>query len=157
MIENLKHIFGNKIIDYVKNYDIDTLVAKKEALIQMISFLKNEEKFDFLMDLFAIDYLGYPDKKFEHRYEIVYNLYSFENNKRLILKVPVTEENPSVDSIVSFYSSADWYEREAYDMYGIVFNGHPNLKRILMYEEFQGHPLRKDYPLKKRQPRIDLK
>ncbi|MGC8729306.1 MAG: NADH-quinone oxidoreductase subunit C [Elusimicrobiales bacterium] len=157
MIENLKHIFGNKIIDYVKNYDIDTLVAKKEALIQMIGFLKNEEKFDFLMDLFAIDYLGYPNKKFEHRYEVVYNLYSFENNKRLILKVPVTEENPSVDSIVSFYSSADWYEREAYDMYGIVFNGHPNLKRILMYEEFQGHPLRKDYPLKKRQPRIDLK
>ncbi|MEW6013129.1 MAG: NADH-quinone oxidoreductase subunit C [Elusimicrobiota bacterium] len=157
MIENLKHLFGNKIIDYHKNYDIDTLTVKKEALIQMISFLKNEEKFDFLMDLFAIDYLGYPDKKFKHRYEVVYNLYSFENNKRLILKVPVTEENLSVDSIVSFYSSADWYEREAYDMYGVVFNGHPNLKRILMYEEFQGHPLRKDYPLKKRQPRIDLK
>ena len=88
------------------------------------------------------------------RFEVVYHFYSLSKNHRLRLKVPVEEKNPEVDSLTSFWASADWFEREVWDMFGIVFKGHPNLKRILMYKEFVGHPLRKDYPVNKRQPLV---
>ena len=90
----------------------------------------------------------------EFRFEVVYHFYSTVKNHRLRLKVPVTAADPMVDSLTGVWRSADWFEREVWDMFGIRFTGHPNLKRILMYEEFTGHPLRKDYPVRKRQPLI---
>ena len=90
----------------------------------------------------------------EFRFEVVYHVYSTVKNHRLRLKVPVTAADPTVDSLTGVWRSADWFEREVWDMFGIRFTGHPNLKRILMYEEFKGHPLRKDYPVRKRQPLI---
>ncbi len=90
----------------------------------------------------------------EFRFEVVYHFYSATHNHRLRLKVPVTEADPVVDSLTSFWRAADWFEREVWDMFGIRFNGHPNLKRILMYEPFEGHPLRRDYPVNKRQPLV---
>ena len=86
------------------------------------------------------------------RFDVVYHLYSLTHNTRVRLKVPVAEADPVVDSVSGLWKSADWFEREVWDMFGIRFTGHPNLKRILMYESFQGHPLRKDYPVYKRQP-----
>ena len=88
---------------------------------------------------------------------MVYHLLSLSAKRRLRIKVRVDESNPEIDSMTSLWGSANWLEREVWDMFGIRFTGHPNLKRILMYEEFQGHPLRKDYPVNKRQPLIGPK
>ena len=129
----------------------DTAVVKKEDLLEICKFLRDDKElqYNFMMDVTAVDYLGR-----EPRFEVVYHLYSLPFNRRFRIKTRVSESECSVDSIVSLWVSADWFEREAYDMYGIVFNGHPELRRILLYEDFQGHPLRKDYPIKKRQPQI---
>lgn len=90
----------------------------------------------------------------ECRFEVVYHFYSLTTNLRLRLKVPVTETDPEVDSLTGLWPAADWFEREVWDMFGIRFNGHPNLRRILTYEPFEGHPLHKDYPVNKRQPLV---
>ena len=91
------------------------------------------------------------------RFEVVYHLYSLNQNHRVRIKVPLEEKKAEVASLTPLWPAADWYEREVWDMFGICFTGHPNLKRILMYEEFAGHPLRKDYPITKRQPLIGPK
>lgn len=88
------------------------------------------------------------------RFEVVYHFYSLTHNHRLCLKTPVPQADPAVDSVAGLWKSADWFEREVFDMFGITFAGHPNLKRLLMYDGFEGHPLRKDYPYYKRQPII---
>ena len=90
----------------------------------------------------------------EFRFEVVCHLYSSLRNRRLRVEVPLTAADPSVPSLTGLWKSADWFEREAWDLFGVTFTGHPNLRRILMYESFQGHPLRKDYPIRKRQPLI---
>jgi len=99
-----------------------------------------------------VDYAGR-----KYRFDVVYHLLSLSAKRRLRIKVRVEESNPEIDSMTSLWGSANWLEREVWDMFGIRFTGHPNLKRILMYEEFQGHPLRKDYPVNKRQPLIGPK
>ena len=88
------------------------------------------------------------------RFELVYHLYSSSYQHRLRIKVPLSIADPVVESLTGLWAAANWFEREVWDMFGIRFTGHPHLKRILMYEEFQGHPLRKDYPVRKRQPLI---
>ena len=88
----------------------------------------------------------------EFRFEVVYHFYSSRHNRRVRLKVPLTSSDPVIDSLTGLWRSANWFEREAWDMFGIRFTGHPDLRRILMYEELKAHPLRKDYPVRKRQP-----
>ena len=90
----------------------------------------------------------------EYRFEVAYHFYSSLHNHRLRLKVPLSSTDPTVASLADLWASANWFEREVWDMFGITFTGHPNLRRILMYEEFTGHPLRKDYPVNKRQPLV---
>ena len=85
---------------------------------------------------------------------MVYHFYSLKHNDRLRVKVPVSEDDCTIDSVSSLWKTANWYEREVWDLYGIKFNDHPDMRRILLYEEFKGHPLRKDYPINKRQPLI---
>ena len=139
---------------------------------------------DFLMDATCVDYLSFdtavqsaPSTKTpaplpsfmkprkdprgetwsrpgKSRFEIVYHFYSSTLGHRLRAKVPLEESDPVVDSLTGVWASADWFEREIWDMFGIIFRNHPHLKRILMYEEFVGHPLRKDYPVTKRQPLV---
>ena len=139
----------------------ETLIIRPRALKSVAKFLKETPglDFNFLMDLTAVDYLFYTGGRIqkEFRFEVVYHFYSLKTNQRLRIKVPVDEKNPEVESLIDLWASADWYEREVWDMFGIRFNGHPKLKRILMYEEFQGHALRKDYPFDKRQPLIGPK
>lgn len=156
LIERINQNFNSSIIEIGKNFSDYFLYVKKEKIRDLIKFLK-ENGFEFLMDLFGVDYLNFPNRKFNDRFEVIYNLYSFTKNKRIIIKVLIDEKEPEVDSISDIFDAANWYEREVYDMYGIKFKGHPNLKRILMYEEFEGHPLRKDYPFNKKQPRIPLR
>ncbi|MBI4597052.1 MAG: NADH-quinone oxidoreductase subunit C [Candidatus Omnitrophica bacterium] len=90
----------------------------------------------------------------DYRFDLVYHFYSTAHNHRLRVRVPVAMAHTTVPSLTGVWASADWYEREVWDMFGIRFTGHPNLRRILMYEEFTGHPLRKDYPVRRRQPLI---
>lgn len=124
-----------------------TVVLKRESLRAVVQFLKTDPnfRFDVMMDLFAMDYLKYSSEQPE-RFAVVYYLVSLLQGRRVRLKVFVSEEDPTIDSIHDIYKAANWFEREAWDLYGIAFNGHPNLTRILCHAEFVGHPLRKDYP-----------
>ena len=90
----------------------------------------------------------------EYRFEVVYHVFSSTHTHRLRLKVPLSAADPTVASLTALWKSADWFEREVWDLFGVVFVGHPNPRRIMMYEGFQGHPLRKDYPVNKRQPLV---
>ena len=128
-----------------------TAVVDAARIVPVMRFLRDtrEIEFDMLVDLTAVDYLGE-----EPRFEVVYHLYSVGRNHRLRVKARVPEEPAEIDTVTGLWSSANWMEREVYDMYGIRFRGHPDLRRLLLYEEFEGHPLRKDYPKEKRQPLI---
>ena len=110
--------------------------------------------FDMLTDLTAVDYLAFPGREDGPRFEVVYHLYSLRHHHRLRVKVRVEEDDALVPTAVPLWPIANWLEREVWDMFGIRFEGHPDLKRLLLYEEFVGHPLRKDYPINRRQPLI---
>lgn len=161
-----------------------TVVLRRESLLDVARVLKEDPAFEmnFLMDLTAVDYSCFgkksspaffsssgvmvspspeipdqdpwPGPAGPERFVVVYHLYSLPLKHRLRLEVPVEEEDAEVDSLTSLWGAANWLEREVWDMFGIRFRAHPNLRRILMYEEFAGHPLRKDYPVNKRQPLI---
>ena len=127
------------------------IVLERSALPAALHTLRDhaETRFEMLSDLTAVDYLGRTP-----RFEVVYELYSLSLNHRLRMKVPVPEDDPVVPTASGVWKSANWAEREAWDMFGIRFAGHPDLRRILMYPEFEGHPLRKDYPVHRRQPLV---
>jgi NADH-quinone oxidoreductase subunit C len=162
----------------------DTVILRPDSLLDVARTLKSDSAFqmNFLMDLTAVDFSSYgkkpspaffassgvrvspspeipdqdpwPGPPSAARFAVVYHLFSSPLKHRLRLVVAVEEADPEVDSITSVWAAADWLEREVWDMFGVRFRGHPNLKRILMYDEFVGHPLRKDYPVNKRQPLI---
>ena len=118
----------------------DTVVVKSESLLKVATFLKETPSldFDYLTSITAVDYYDY--------FEVVYHLTSLEHNHSLVVKTQCySRDNPTVPSVVSLWRGADFQEREIYDLMGISFDGHPNLKRIFLWEGFHGHPLRKDY------------
>jgi NADH-quinone oxidoreductase subunit C len=129
----------------------DCAFVDKRRILDVCRVLRDDPRFAFNMAPYvtAVDYLGQ-----EPRYEVVYNLLSTVHNHRIRLRVKVPEHDAVVPSVASIWRGADWFERYCFDMYGIRFTGHPDLRRLLMYDEFEGHPLRKDYPLKGRQPLI---
>ena len=122
----------------------DTLVLRKEHLVAVARFLKDDPDMAMNMpvDVCGVDYLGFK----EPRFEVVYHLHSLTKKHRVRLKVEVPEDDLHVPTLIGVWRGVDWFERECFDMYGVIFDGHPKLKRILMYDEFVGHPLRKDYP-----------
>ena len=128
---------------------------KREGMLEVFKTLRDGEPFLFnmLIDVTCVDWL---DKR-EPRFDVVYQLLSLTYNHRLCIKVSASEELPEVDSVRSLWPAANFLEREAWDMYGVRFDGHGDLRRILMYDEFVGHPLRKDYPLRGKQPRVALR
>ena len=144
--------YKDAIIDSHNFRGDQTITVQKNVLVDLFKFLRDNPAldFNFLMDLTAVDYLNRKD----NRFEVVYHFYSLKHNDRLRVKVPVSEEDCKIDSVSSLWKTANWYEREVWDLYGIKFNDHPDMRRILLYEEFKGHPLRKDYPINKRQPLI---
>ncbi len=121
-----------------------TLSFDKNFIIPVCKFLKSDPELEFLFctDITAIDWAAR-----KNRFTVVYNIYSLKNNFRLRLKANVDESDCTIDSVTSVWKSANWQERETYDMYGIKFNTHPDLRRMYMPEEFEYHPLRKDFPL----------
>jgi NADH-quinone oxidoreductase subunit C len=146
--------FGDRLLETHSFRDDDTILIHRDHLLEIAQRLKDDPDlfFDVLMDLTVVDYI-----EEEERFEVVYHLLSHRHNHRLRMKLRVREDDPEVASVVSFWPIANWLEREAWDMFGVRFKGHPDLRRILMYEEFKGHPLRKDYPHTKRQPLIGPK
>jgi NADH-quinone oxidoreductase subunit C len=154
VLQLLKEKYPDAVLETMVPQGDATAVIDRKALTEIVDFLKRDPRlqFDMLIDITAVDYLGQTP-----RFAVVYHFLSMTFTRRLRLKVFVEESDPTVDSLTPLWGSANWLEREAWDMFGIRFQGHPDLKRILMYEEFQGHPLRKDYPVQKRQPLIGPK
>lgn len=130
-------------IDVYEGIDCVTCMVKKDDLYDFMQFLKTNEnlKFNMIVDITAVDY---PNN--DPRFEIVYHVFSIDNNIRIRVKSRV-EENGAVESVTSLWKGAEWLEREVFDMFGITFKNHPDLRRILMNEDFKYYPLRKDFPL----------
>ena len=134
----------NSLIIEKKIYKNDlSILIDHSNIIDVIKILKDEKNFNFnqLIDLCGVDW---PEEEF--RFQVIYNLLSMSNNSRITIRV-FTDKNNKVKSIKKLFSSADWYEREAFDLYGIIFEGHDDLRRLLTDYGFEGHPLRKDFPL----------
>lgn len=119
-----------------------------EALSQVMRWLRDEREFNLLVDVTCVDYLHYRDAT--DRFGLVYLLANTESNERITVRAYLNEPNLEIDSMVPLWEGANWFEREVYDMFGIIFRGHPDLRRILMPDEFEAFPLRKDYPLQGR-------
>ncbi len=141
-VERLKAQFGDAVGAIVEFRGEVTTTVSREKIVEICKFLKTECAFAMLTDLSGVDNYGE-----DPRYEVDYLLYSFMHKCRLRLKVKVSEDDLIVDTVTGVWRTADWHEREAYDMFGIRFRGHPNLKRILMWEGYPYYPLRKDFPL----------
>jgi NADH-quinone oxidoreductase subunit C len=153
-VKKVKERFESDIISSYQDKDMVVFILKKEALLRFVQFIKEDPdiKMEQVTDITAVDWY----QKRDVRFEVVYHFYSYTKNHRIRVKVPVEEQDPKVPSITGLFSGANWFERECWDMYGIVFVNHPDLRRILLYPEFVGHPLRKDYPIDKRQPLVKL-
>ena len=141
LVDALKERFGDKIREFLSYRSQNFLIADLDAAVSIIEYLKTEQDFDYLVDVTAVD-----DPKQEKRFELIWNLYSFASNERVRIKARAAEDE-SAQTAVGVHITADWLEREVFDMFGIRFDGHPNMTRILLPEEWQGHPLRKDYSI----------
>jgi NADH-quinone oxidoreductase subunit C len=154
LVELLKRQFGNQIVETHAQFGDDTVVVEPAAWLPVARFLRDTPAadMDMLVDLSAVDY---PER--EPRFEVVAHFYSLGKGHRLRVKTRVGDadgEGAEVDSLTELWGAANWIERETWDMFGVNFRGHPDLRRILMYPEFNGHPLRKDYPAQKVQPLV---
>ncbi|HTB22069.1 MAG TPA: NADH-quinone oxidoreductase subunit C [bacterium] len=152
----LKPVFGDKIEARQELKGREALRVSPAALLEVVRHLKNSLGFDFLMDLSGADYSGYPGHQGDPLC-VSYQLFGATTRARAWLKVYLPLEGAMVDSLSHEFACANWYERECWDMFGVHFKGHPNLKRLLLYEEFVGHPLRKDYPIMRMQPLIPMR
>lgn len=145
--ERLKEKFPHEFVSAVEFRGQVSVTIKKDKLLDICRWLHDEPdlSLDYLQDLCGMDYIG---RNGLPRFEVVYHLYSIRHRHMLRLKAVVAEEDCTIHSVMPVWIGANWHERECFDMFGIVFKGHPDLRRILMPEDWQGHPLRKDYPLK---------
>jgi len=152
-IETVKAKFADQVLGVGAHAGQAWVDVKRDRIVDIIKCLRDEGGFDMLSDLTAVDYLnqGMPE-----RYCVVYNLYSVKDNVRARVKAWVPEADPAIESVSSLYRSAPWAEREVWDLFGIKFNNHPGLKRLMLPENYDGHPLRKDYPLTGRGERMDF-
>ena len=149
-----RRLFGESIAAEVEHAGELSLDIRGEDLVRVCTILRDDSDFRFeqLIDLCGVDYLEFGREAAQPpsprpRFAVVYHLLSLVHNDRLRLRVALGEELPVVDSVVNVWSGADWFEREAFDLFGIVFSGHPDLRRILTDYGFIGHPFRKDFPL----------
>lgn len=143
LLDELQKRFPGAVVEAVIFRNMPSLTVTKEALVALCRFLREEEggAYTLLTDETAVDY-----PKREKRFDIVYHLYSFKRNDRLRLKL-VVGESETVPSVVGVWRTANWLEREVYDMFGVVYDGHPDLKRLLLPDGWTGHPLRKDHDI----------
>lgn len=141
-VRKLEEQFGKKILGSSSFRGEETLSIAAGDLVELLSFCREPLGFDYLVDISSVDNFGE-----EPRFEIVYELYSYAHHIHLRIKARLPEDDPVVDTVSGLWPTADWHEREVYDMMGIRFEGHPDLRRILMWDGYPYHPLRKDFPL----------
>ena len=144
--ERIREVFPEEVLAVSEFRGQVSVTLRKTRIRDVSRYLHDDPDlyFDYLIDVCGVDYLG----KKEKRFEVVYHLYSIKHRRMIRLKAEVGEEDLAIDSVTSVWIGANWHERETFDLYGIKFSGHPDLRRILMPEDWEGHPLRKDYPLK---------
>ncbi|MBI4615630.1 MAG: NADH-quinone oxidoreductase subunit C [Planctomycetes bacterium] len=147
-VQRIKEEFAEDVLHVAVHRGQETVYVKRDRILAILSLLKEDKdlSFGYLADLAGADHLEFPYAP--ERYAVAYHLYSFPNRRWQRVKAMVPEEDPWIDSAVELWPAANWLEREVYDLFGISFRGHPDLRRILMPEDFPGHPLRRDYPLK---------
>lgn len=145
----LREQFGEAVVSDSEGRDMDSLVVDRKVVRDISRFLRDDSrtKMEQLTDITAVDWSGRQTPRFE----LVVHYYSFTHKHRIRLKFPIPEADPVYDSLSELWACADWLEREVYDMFGLKANGHPNLRRILTHDDFEGHPLRKEYPVNRRQ------
>lgn len=149
LYERIRQRLAALVVDAAVAQDALVLRLEPPRLRAVVAALKEEFGFDLFLDVTAVDWLGQAP-----RFEVVWHFYSTRHRCRVRLKARVAEQDPTVDSLTPLYGSAHFMERECHDMYGIVFAGNPDLRPILLYEGFVGHPLRKDYPKRREQPLV---
>ncbi len=156
-LELAKELIGSAVLSTSSYMGDEMITVEPAQIFESMRRLRDDLRMNFLVDLSCVDYLAMPGH-IGARFEVVYHLRSTETNERLRIKAPLAlpEDGsyPQIQSLVALWPGANWLEREVWDLYGIKFIDHPDLRRILMYEEFKGHPLRKDYPKEKRQPLV---
>lgn len=140
----IKDRFPNEVLDVVEFRGQVGVAVRRERIVDICRYLFDDPdiRMDHLSDLCGVDY---PDR--QRRFEVVYNLYSMPHRHRIRLRARVPADDPRIASVVPIWRGANWHERETFDMFGVTFEGHPDLRRILMPEDWEGHPLRKDYPV----------
>jgi NADH-quinone oxidoreductase subunit C len=148
-VNKLSEKFAGEIIEVLERPGDCAVVMKKDKILEICRFLCHDPglSYKYLMDICGVDYLAMGKAP---RFAVVYHLFSLERRHRIRLKVPLEEGDLSLDSVVEVWKGAEWFEREAFDLFGIEFKNHPFLRRILTHQQFIGHALRKDYPLGKR-------
>lgn len=142
VVDKLKAKFGDTVLSEREFRGEMTVTVKKEEIVSVCTYLRDELGFNFLTDICSLDYLGQAP-----RFIVVYQLYNIGTHTRFRIKAPVEEADATIDTVSGVWTTADWLERECWDLMGITFNNHPDLRRILMPEDWEGHPLRKDYPV----------
>jgi len=155
ILDRLRRKFGDAIISTHDDNGNETALVARDRLVEIAEFLKTDRELqlDMPIDCTVVDWQA----KREARFEVVYHLYSVRRAHRVRLKVAVDEADPTCPSLTPVWPGMNWHEREAWDLYGVRFVDHPDLRRILLYEEFIGHPLRKDYPIDRRQPLVEMR
>src|SRR6516165_9770650 len=148
-LATLERVCGAGAFDTARFRDNLRIFVPRERLLEVLGVLKEQCGFALLAELGGADYLGYPGAT-RARFEVHYVLVNLDTVERLVVKAGVDEPDPTLPTVVHLWPGANWMEREVYDMFGIIFTGHPDLRRILMPEEFTAFPLRKDYPLRGR-------
>lgn len=142
VVDGLSSSFTDELIEVYQSSGDTFIRIEADAITKIGRYLKEEHRFIYLVDVFGTDRFTESE-----RFEVIYNLVSLKNRQRLFLKVWLEEANPEVDSVMEIWKSANWFERQTYDMFGIVFRNHPDLRRIYMPEDFKYYPLRKEFPL----------
>ncbi|MEO7658246.1 MAG: NADH-quinone oxidoreductase subunit C, partial [Pyrinomonadaceae bacterium] len=147
-VENLKQKNGGWVVSVFEGHGEVTVTVPGFDIVEICSYLKQEHGFDMLADLCGAD--RGPEE--DPRFEVNYHLFSTIHYSRLRLKVLLSEDEPNVPTVSTLWKTANWHERETYDLLGVIFDGHPDLRRILLPSDFDGHALRKDYPLRGYEP-----
>ena len=147
-VEAIRSNNADWVSDVVEAHGEVTVIVPRESISAACAFLRERHDFDMLADLCGAD-RGPED---DPRFEVNYHLFSTKHHSRLRLKVLLSEDDPHVETVRPVWRTADWHERETFDMFGVIFDGHPDLRRILLPSDFDGHALRKDYPLRGYEP-----
>ncbi len=151
LLPRVRDLLGDRLRESHCRHGDETITVDRADVVECLTTLKEDDELDFeiLMDLCGVDYQ--PRRP---RFEVVYHLVSYRKRHRLRVKVQVEESDPVVPTVSHIWPGANWFEREVWDMFGVKFEGHPDLRRILLYEQFEGYPLRRDYPVDRRQPLV---